>query len=186
MSTQVVDLVQGEDVEDSCEHSSDLESGEAEEASPNPAKAIGPTSSEESDLVDDVSSSSDFNDVVDPAPERFTSVHIRKNLWIPFTGPSVRGKHDLICKELTESAFGMDLDGISITNPKKSSVLPITVEVINHQSLVEVRAVVAEEVSPLAERRKDVRLRRQHRVTGLTKVWRAPKHCHGRLRLSHG
>lgn len=95
------DLEASQDEEDSCEHSSLQESEQSRSSSS--AHIHGgtmedfPASQEVIDLVEDISSSGDFNDIVNPAPERFSSVHIRKNLWIPYTGPVVRGKHMMMC-----------------------------------------------------------------------------------------
>lgn len=182
LSVEVVDSSSNPSPQDSELSHESMESSESQASTggfPNESMGKG-------DLMDDVSSSSDFNNVVQPAPERFSSVHIRKNLWIPYTGPVVRGKHMVMCEELRKTAFGMDLSGPSITHLKKGSVLPITVEVIHDQSLVEVRAVSAKEVGPLPERRKLVRGRAKHRVVGLTEAWLTPNHCHDRLPLSDG
>ena len=77
-----------------------------------------------------------MNDVVDAPVERLPSIRIRQNVWIPFTGPTVRGKHNMTCQELTEGAFGMDLGGVAITDAKKGSVHPITIEIINNLRIV--------------------------------------------------
>lgn len=188
MSKEVVNLEASQDLEDSSEDSSVLESEQSQ--SSNSGHIHGGSmedypDSQNSDLMDDISGSSDLNDIVNPAPERLSTVHIRKNLWIPYTGPVVRGKHMMTRKELTEAAFGMDLSGIAIAYTEKRSVLPVTVEVINHQSLVVVRPVIAKEVGPLPESRKHVRCWPLQSVPRLIQAWPAPKDGHSRLPSPH-
>jgi len=118
------------------------------------------------------------DDVVDSSVERLPTVRLGKNLWIPFVGCTVRGKHNIPCQELMESAFGMDLHGVAIANPKPGSIWHLTVEVVEHQSLVLIGTVVPEEKLTSLHRvvGLDVRRRAQHGVTSFSSTWSAVKH----------
>jgi len=118
------------------------------------------------------------DDIVDPSVERLPTVRLGKNLWIPFVGCTVRGKHEINSKELMESAFGMDLHGVPIANPKPGCVWHLTIEVVKNDRLVNVGTVVPKEESPMLRRiiGLHVRRRAQHGVTSFSSPWLTVKH----------
>jgi len=113
------------------------------------------------------------DDIVDAPVKALPSVSVGKNIWVPYTGAVIRGKHDVTYKELTEPAFGMDLSGISVANLKKGSILPIGIEVVNDEGLMLIGTIVPKEVSRTfrSESSKLVRGRGQHGVTSFSSVW---------------
>jgi len=124
-------------------------------------------------FLDLVAGFGEVDDVMDSPVERLPTVRVGKNLWIPFVGAAIRGKHNVMHQELTEPAFGMDLSGVPIASLQEGSVRPISVEIVNDQSLVLVGTIVPKEVSlPLpAKSRKLVRRRAHHGVTSFSSLW---------------
>lgn len=81
-------------------------------------------SSSENLFEESDSGSGELDDVMDSALEALEPIRVGKDVWIPLAGRKVRGKYYLTCKELTKTAFGLDLQGISVTNPEEGSVFP--------------------------------------------------------------
>jgi len=113
------------------------------------------------------------NDIMDTPVEGLPTVRVGKNLWIPFVGAAIRGKHNVTDQELTEPAFGMDLGGVPITSLQKGSVRPIPVEIVDNQSFVDIGTIVPEEVSLTfpAKSRKLVRRGAQNGVPSFASLW---------------
>jgi len=66
----------------------------------------------------------DEDNVMDPSMEGIRTVRVGKDVWVPFVGRKIAGKHHVTTKELTKPAFGMDLGGVPVANLKKGSILP--------------------------------------------------------------
>lgn len=129
-------------------------------------------------LLNHIAILGEVDDVVYPSVERLPTVRLGENLWIPFVGCTVRGKHNVTGKELTETAFGMDLHGVTIANPKPRSIWHLTVEVVEDQSLMNIGIIVPDE-KPTALLRVvglHVRRRGQHGVTSFSSPWKTVKH----------
>lgn len=80
----------------------------------------------------DVEVRKEFHDDVDATVKRGESVRIGKHLWVPIEGMKVTGKYYIICQQLQETAFGLDLHGIAVASTKKGSEFPVTVEIVHY------------------------------------------------------
>lgn len=73
-------------------------------------------------LPDNVAMSGELNDVVNPFVKASGSTGVSQNLWIPLVGRHIAGNYQMTSQELLITAFGLDLRGMSVTNPKKGSI----------------------------------------------------------------
>ena len=90
---------------------------------------------------------SEEDEVVDTTMQRLGPPG-RSELWIPLVGRHVAGNHDMTRQELQPTAFGLDLVGISVKNPKKIPELPVAVELLEHKGLMLQGTIARNEIRP--------------------------------------